>query len=194
MKNLCTACFLIFFLFLVNGCKEEDDSPDPCEGIICMNDGVCQAGDCNCRPGWTGPTCETQIEPERIRINRIGIKRYPLQRPDGTSWDDGSGPDLLIEVLYGGQTLLPLQIDDRISDADGSQIYSWDMNIDVDTPGDEYQIILYDWDQTVADTELIAEMNFLAYTDDNGFPEIVEIDTGGDLAIRLFVEYIHGSE
>ena len=31
---------------------------DPCEDVICQNDGVCVDGDCDCPDGFTGTTCE----------------------------------------------------------------------------------------------------------------------------------------
>ncbi len=187
VKNLLPIYLCILFVLSLTGCKE-DDSTDPCDGVICMNGGTCMGGECICPQRWSGVSCEEQVEPFEIEVWRIGLRRYPLTRPDGTDWDPDGGPDLAIEVRYGGQQLFgPFEV---IYNTDGSQIYSWDMDIRLDTPGDEYQFLLWEIDDILAgDRELMGQMNFLSYTDDNGFPDIVEIDEGGDLAIRLFVEY-----
>ena len=47
---------LIFILILLNmviSCKK-----DPCEGIYCYNNGICNDGKCNCPPGYSGEYCE----------------------------------------------------------------------------------------------------------------------------------------
>lgn len=187
MSKLFPIYLVIFISIALSGCGE-DEAPDPCEGVICMNEGTCLGGECICPQRWTGITCEEQVEPFEIKVSRIGVTRYPLTRPDGTDWDPDSGPDLAIELRYGGQQLYgPFQV---IYNTDGSQIYSWDMDVRLDTPADEYQILLWEIDDLLAgDRELMAQMNFLVYSADNGFPDIVEIDEGGALAIRLFVEY-----
>lgn len=44
---------IIFFSILVlSSCVE-----DACESIICLNDGICENGTCECPVGFSGPTC-----------------------------------------------------------------------------------------------------------------------------------------
>lgn len=35
-------------------------APDACENVICLNNGVCQTGDCECAEGFEGPNCGTE--------------------------------------------------------------------------------------------------------------------------------------
>ena len=46
------AVALTFFI----GC----DSEDLCDNIICLNEGICESGDCDCPLGYEGTTCETE--------------------------------------------------------------------------------------------------------------------------------------
>lgn len=51
MKHLSLVLFGL--LFLLSSCA------DPCKERVCNNGGTCFEGDCNCRPAWTGPNCDT---------------------------------------------------------------------------------------------------------------------------------------
>ena len=44
---------------------------DPCENITCLNDGVCDDGNCDCLLGFEGDTCEVE---SRDRI--LGLYTY----------------------------------------------------------------------------------------------------------------------
>lgn len=47
------------------------ESEDPCENITCLNEGICNNGDCNCPLGYEGETCETE---SRTKI--LGFYNY----------------------------------------------------------------------------------------------------------------------
>ena len=36
---------------------------DPCESLVCLNDGVCINGDCECPDGFIGPDCGIELDP-----------------------------------------------------------------------------------------------------------------------------------
>jgi len=38
------------------GCEEED----PCDGIVCNNDGICEGGNCDCPEGFSGDQCDIE--------------------------------------------------------------------------------------------------------------------------------------
>ena len=58
--NLKLAVGSMFFLFLIalawTGCK--DDTPNPCDNVVCQNGGSCVDGNCNCPEGFSGNFCE----------------------------------------------------------------------------------------------------------------------------------------
>lgn len=40
--------------------KQKYTYNDPCEGIICQNNGTCFSGECDCTAGYTGDFCDTK--------------------------------------------------------------------------------------------------------------------------------------
>lgn len=54
------AFYLFVFAVLVTiaACKE-----DKCDGVVCLNGGTCQEGECACNSKYTGPTCELFTNP-----------------------------------------------------------------------------------------------------------------------------------
>lgn len=58
MKNM-KFLFVAFFLaaaFIFTSCEEE---VDPCDAVVCQNDGVCMDGTCDCPEGTSGTLCGT---------------------------------------------------------------------------------------------------------------------------------------
>ena len=46
-----------------NNCLDSaPESVDPCEGVDCGENGTCVNGSCNCNDGYSGSSCETQLE------------------------------------------------------------------------------------------------------------------------------------
>ncbi|HAP68699.1 MAG TPA: hypothetical protein DCR04_03070 [Flavobacteriales bacterium] len=54
MKNLLLALTTLIALGLAS-C-----SPDACEKVTCLNDGICESGECACTSGFEGPNCATE--------------------------------------------------------------------------------------------------------------------------------------
>ena len=52
---------VLLILFFNSSCN--NDPIDPCEGITCLNGGVCDDGTCHCPDGYYGTNCETKIDP-----------------------------------------------------------------------------------------------------------------------------------
>ncbi len=45
---------LFFTMALFQSCED-----DPCEGVTCLNDGICLDGTCDCSTGYSGADCGT---------------------------------------------------------------------------------------------------------------------------------------
>jgi len=45
---------LFFMVVLFQSCED-----DPCEGVVCLNDGICFDGTCDCSTGYSGADCGT---------------------------------------------------------------------------------------------------------------------------------------
>jgi len=54
MRNQFLALATLITLALTS-CK-----PDACKDVTCLNDGVCESGDCTCTAGYEGPNCGTE--------------------------------------------------------------------------------------------------------------------------------------
>lgn len=48
------ALFATALIFFYTSC-----TTDPCKDVVCLNDGVCNAGNCDCAPGYEGTDCST---------------------------------------------------------------------------------------------------------------------------------------
>ena len=60
-KSILTIFLLIFMALgtavTLNSCKDDD----PCDGVECLNGGVCNDGNCNCATGFEGTNCGTAM-------------------------------------------------------------------------------------------------------------------------------------
>ena len=47
-----------------NNCLDSapETNVDPCEGVDCGTNGSCVSGACECNEGYSGSSCETQLE------------------------------------------------------------------------------------------------------------------------------------
>ena len=87
--------FLILTAFWLTGCIHR------CEGP-CVN-GYCHEEACVCYNGYSGNTCDTQIEPSSIRIWEVKVANFPASN-EGVAWDpDGSGPDIFPSLFFPGE-------------------------------------------------------------------------------------------
>ncbi|MCB0647814.1 MAG: calcium-binding EGF-like domain-containing protein [Saprospiraceae bacterium] len=94
MKKL-TGLFL-FFLLVGSSCSKSD----PCESLVCQNDGSCVDGKCQCPEGWEGTLCETESLPNAVVVTNIKVPKFPDKKSNGSNWDaDNTGPDLFT-ALY----------------------------------------------------------------------------------------------
>lgn len=183
MRQLTILFFFTAFMTVISGCKK-----DPCETTVCQNDGYCANGDCVCPEGFTGADCSQQETPDKIRITKIEITRFQAT-DNGAGWDLSSGPDIYPELSKGSTNLYSAST--FYQNADPSSNYSFDLNpaIDIVSPNDQYTIRLYDFDDFDAD-DFMGGINFTPYSSNNGFPNTINLDAGGDVSFTLYVDYV----
>lgn len=75
---------------------------DPCDTIYCAHGGTCDDGECDCVDPYTGPTCEELKVAHSVRFTGAKVVSYPVNRPNGNSWDNGSLPDLAVLIFVNG--------------------------------------------------------------------------------------------
>jgi hypothetical protein len=161
---------------------------DPCYNVVCLNGGTCVNGQCNCPEGYTGADCSQQVTPSKIRVTKIEITKFPAT-DNGAGWDLTSGPDIYPSIYKGSTELYsPTSFNQN---ADPSLTYSFDVSpvLDLNDPQDQYQIELYDYDDFDAD-DFMGGIIFTPYSNNNGFPEIIDLDAGGAVAFKLHVNYV----
>ena len=186
-KGLFVLTFLISISFL-NSCDKDEPTPDPCENITCLNEGVCVNGDCDCADGYSGPSCGDQITPTKIRISKIKITSFPQY--DGTeSWDFGSGPDIYV-MLYKGDTFIHEQ-PGLFENADSSQdyIYTPTSYIEISDTTAQHGLYLYDYDSG-SDDDYMGGILFYPYNNTNGFPTTMNLDAGNGITFELTLSYV----
>jgi hypothetical protein len=50
-----TLLYVLVALFTIVSCQD-----DPCDGVACLNGGLCNEGNCLCAPGYEGSDCSTE--------------------------------------------------------------------------------------------------------------------------------------
>ena len=173
-------------VLMVNSCKKED--PDPCEGVTCLNGGTCVNGSCSCPQGYSGPACETQVTPTKIRISSIKITSFP-QYDGGSNWDNLDGPDIYV-TLSLGSTLIHKQ-PTMFEDASVTTDYTYNptSSIDLSDPTAQYTIRLYDYDDYDSD-DYMGGILFYPYSSTGGFPTTLYLDAGAGVTFELTVSYV----
>jgi PKD repeat protein len=163
------------------------EAEDPCANITCLNGGYCANGSCVCHNGYNGSDCSSQVTPSKLILSKIQIIKFP-STDNGAGWDLTSGADIYPELSLGSTIVWSSQT--FYENADPSNVYEFDVNptFDLTSPTSQYSISLYDYDDTSAD-DFMGGINFSPYSATNGFPSIIELDAGGDVAFRIYVSY-----
>lgn len=177
---------LVFFSFLFQGCSKETD---PCEGIVCLSDGVCMNGTCACAIGFEGVRCETRKRPTSIRINKIVIKKFPGLN-NGDTWDFNSNPDIYIEVLK--DRTIELYRSEVVEDADTAQSHTFipSSPIIMDNVSRRYAIVIFDKDtQNVITNEFIGGVEFTPFTIGNNYAPVWDLSIE-KFAFDVSVDYV----
>ena len=178
---LLTSCFFFF-----TSCSESN-----CDDTMCMNGGVCLEGTCDCPDNFTGPNCDEQVTPDKVRFRTIQVTRFPATDGDAM-WDEADGPDLYFRLYKGDEPLAQPIID--MQNADANQDYFFFIEIiDVRDAFAEYRLELRDYDPDDAD-DVLGEVKFTPYQSSNGFPASMILDNGGAVAFNVELEYIYNKD
>lgn len=157
-----------------------------------MNGGVCRDGTCDCPEQFTGPNCQDQVEPHKIKLRSVTVTRFPALNDD-VQWDVSDGPDMYFR-LYDEQGPLtqPLAL---IENAAPNQSHIFMINtIDLFNVTDLFTLKLLDYEGAGVASQEMGVIHFPIYENHNGFPTTIVVDDGGLLAFTLEVEYVYTSE
>jgi hypothetical protein len=176
MKNLNTL-FLLLGLFVIIGCNKDENenpnTPDPCEGVTCLNDGECANGECNCPEGFGGSDCSVVQTPTTMRITKIVVQSFPPTAENGGGWDTNSGADLFPVVIYGSFALYNFE-DNEIVNASpsGSNTFVPTAPIEINFPDEANIVRLYDKDGFANDDDYISGIEYTPFLEFLLFPEV----------------------
>lgn len=173
MKNLHLSNLLILtLLFLSISCSKTED------------------GDEHCPEGYTGKNCDIQITPDSVIITKVKVLRFPASNIQDEDWDETSNADIYIQVWQNNEQIWSSTMIYANAISDTGIQYSF---LPVDTialtdPLSQYAIQLYDQDDDSED-DYMGGINFISYSHNNGFPELMILDDEGIVAFELNLEY-----
>ncbi len=144
-------------------------------------------GDEHCPEGYTGKNCDVQIIPDSIFIKSINIVRFPATNIPGQSWDPDSDADIFVQVRQNNEEIWTSTKVYGNAAPDTNYIFRADTLSLVDQMA-QYAIHLYDLDDA-GEIEYMGGINFISYSENNGFPELLILDDGSEVAVELSLEY-----
>ena len=187
MKTIHLICFIcaISLFGAFSSCTK-----DPCEGSLCLNNGICVDGGCDCTVQFQGANCDEQRTPDEIRLRSIQLTRFP-ETNNGIKWDANDGPDLYFRLYEGTTPLAQPSLD--VTNADASQDYYFFINIiDISNVMNEHTLQLRDYDKE-DDDDIMGEVKFVPYFMTNGFPYLMTLDNGDQIAFNIELEYMYNT-
>lgn len=191
MKNL---LFLIFLTTLL-ACSKDENPPvvtDPCEEIICQNQGVCNDGICECPFGYEGDLCEIQRIPKKVTLTNFVITSFDIEKPDGSgSWDVNSDyPDLYLNFFIGNEEI-SIYRDNFINEVSNFPVaLSYDFVIEANQIEEFIGIQLRDRDEEIDD--FLGFVACVVYQEDIVYQEklsLEDIDGNFELEFDLIYEF-----
>lgn len=185
MKQLSFTLILLSAI-LFSTCQKDDPAPDPCANIVCLNNGFCANGECNCPPPYTGSNCSLEKTPSSITITRVTATKWPATDTNGAGWDFFDGPDITFTMDEGTQQIYASSI--FYEDAVQGQRYTFTPNIKLNNPTLTHQINLFDYDDGLTANDWMGGITFTPYRNGENFPKDRVLDIGG-LAFELEMTY-----
>ena len=88
---------------------------DPCDAIVCLNDGICEEGICECPPGFEGELCGSFTR-EKIVGNFDLVSNCMGGAPVTNTWGVGASATALNEVVINNFHELALNVIATIND------------------------------------------------------------------------------
>lgn len=182
--------FTLFAAVSLSSCRKE--TPDPCEGITCVNDGVCINGTCDCPTGYSGAACQTELTPISVTITKVVVSNYPVVDGSGGSWDLSTGGDPYI-VIARGQSANYInqphyEHPSYYENATGQTLtYTLSAPYTITEPNSQWSILL--WDHDSPDPDDFMTGLFHAPNDQAaGFPASYILDSGV-FRVEVFVTW-----
>lgn len=175
----------VFFLAVLIGCEKTQS--DLCEGVICDNGGVCQNGACQCPPMWTGPACQQEKVPVKMRVTGVELLDYPQTDTGGAGWDLASGADIYFTIEKNGTLIFTSDWYQNVS------AKSWPgAAFEFDDPLATYTIYLWDYDDGFGD-DYMGGVSFTPYRQGQKFPASFDLACGSCVVSFRFkaVSYFH---
>ena len=178
---------LVITLTLIACSKEVNN--DPCQNLVCENEGKCVEGTCLCKTGYEGISCEKQITPTKISLSQVSIINFPPLN-SGITWDTSSGPDLWIVLIHNLQDVFHTS-EIKYDVVYGQEyVFSIDPFFEFENKTDKYRIALMDVDGGPQVYESMAGVPFIPYNDKNGFPKKVQLTDSSGFEVELSLEYV----
>lgn len=166
---------LLFFVLLLAAfsCGKETTQADLCEGVICNNGGTCVNGDCSCPAGYTGPSCEQEKAPVKIRVGSITLTSFP-PTDNGAGWDLTSGPDVFLDISLNGTSIYSTGF---VQNLEGN--YTFQDVVEFTNPQSTYAITVWDYDDGLTDPDYMGGINFTPYKQGLNFPQSINLQCSG---------------
>jgi hypothetical protein len=183
---------MMFTVFM--GCSSDSGSGD-CEPIACQNGGIFQDCQCDCPDGYDGQDCTIEVQPSKIWITKVRVKKFA--NSDGfTGWDGpGTSPDLRLEIekvatsVFLSNTFYPNVL------SAGNDAYDFTITNPIETTSGNsiLNLVLLDYDQedTIpSDDDYMGSAYFSPYSDFTGFPMSMTVnDPAGNYRFEVFLTY-----
>jgi hypothetical protein len=173
-------------------CEKEES--DPCEDIVCLNDGVCVDGTCDCPEGYWGNDCSIENTPSSITITKVTVVNFP-STDGGENWDPsfcgGSRADIFVIIVdandnqyYGSEFY-----EDAVPGA--KQEFTHNLPYTVHGNLNDHRIRLYDYDTgSCAPSDYIGGYIFNYHYSGENFPRKLTItNSSSNLHFELDLEY-----
>lgn len=167
------ASYLLLLALLAFSCKKETTQADLCEGVVCNNGGTCVNGDCSCPPGYTGPACEQEKTPVKIRVSSITLSSFPAT-DNGAGWDLTSGPDVYIEITQGTTLVYQSGYVQNLA-----TVQTYNDIVEFSNPQATYSIKVYDYDDGLTADDYMGGINFTPYKPGQNFPTTIFLSCSG---------------
>lgn len=145
-------------------------------------------GDEHCPEGWSGKNCDVQVTPDSVFVIEINVTRFPATNIQGQGWDATSDADIFVQIWKNNEQVWSSSMVHQNVTPDTNYIFIPGTTLALSDPLAQYSIQLYDQDNASED-DYMGGINFISYSDDNGFPELLILDDGGEVAFELSLEY-----
>jgi len=196
-----SCCFLVVtYMGCYTECSKECSCVnDPCRNIVCYNGGYCYNGTCVCPVGYTGPTCQQQVTPKYIKVNKIIIEQFPIKDTLGNDWDatilgcDPPGPDLKVLIYDGNSYIYVGSFPGWCENMQSGQTCIFTQGLPVQSPNvlNTWTIYLYDRDKGCDPDDYMSYVSGKVYDPNGGFPPTIRFYSfSRQTDITLEVEYI----